>query len=69
MWYNEISLYNFAKGEFSSATGHFTQLVWKSSTKLGLGLAYNGIKYYVVANYQAPGNYLGQFLTNVLPKV
>ena len=38
MWYNEIKSYNYAKSGFSGATGHFTQLVWKSTTSVGFGI-------------------------------
>ncbi|CAF1551756.1 unnamed protein product [Rotaria sp. Silwood1] len=67
-WYNEIRSYNFNNGGFSMATGHFTQLVWRSSTKLGVGIAYGngGRSAYLVAQYTPPGNYIGQFQTNVL---
>ena len=48
--------------------GHFTQVVWKSSTKMGVGKARSqGGWTYVVANYSPPGNYQGQFTANVLP--
>ncbi len=53
------------------ATGHFTQVVWKSSTRLGLGLAAGKHKgsnaYYCVAEYSPPGNYGNKFRENVLP--
>jgi hypothetical protein len=42
-------------------TGHFTQLVWKGSKKVGFGLASKDGKDYVVAEYDPPGNYLGEF--------
>ncbi|KAL9933846.1 hypothetical protein V8E36_007504 [Tilletia maclaganii] len=38
MWYDEIKQYNFTKSEFSEATGHFTQLVWKGTTKIGCSI-------------------------------
>lgn len=49
--------------------GHYTQLVWRGSEQLGIGLARtidaNGVSYYVVCNYYPPGNIMGQFATNV----
>lgn len=66
-WYSEIQNYNFDKPGFHTGTGHFTQLVWKSSKELGMGTAQaaNGT-WYVVANYSPPGNISGQFPLNVL---
>jgi hypothetical protein len=48
-------------------TGHFTQVVWKSTSKLGIGIALSneGKKAVVVAQYGPPGNYTGQFPENV----
>lgn len=37
-WYDEIKNYNFKKPGFSSNTGHFTQVVWKTSKELGVGI-------------------------------
>lgn len=73
-WYNEVKQYNYASPRFSSATGHFTQVVWKNSTQLGCG-ASRGVKtmngrkfnaFYVVCQYNPPGNVSGQFPNNVL---
>ena len=68
-WYKEIKFYNFSKPGFSTSTGHFTQVVWKGSQKLGIGFAVtrDGKTLYVVAQYSPPGNYQGQFQQNVLP--
>ncbi|MFB2880748.1 CAP family protein [Floridanema aerugineum] len=73
-WYDESSLYNYANPVFSSATGHFTQVVWKNSTQLGCGAApgkatVNGRNFnafYVVCHYAPAGNVQGQFASNVL---
>ncbi|XP_022220824.2 Golgi-associated plant pathogenesis-related protein 1 isoform X2 [Drosophila obscura] len=66
-WYDEISLYDFKKPGFAMNTGHFTQVVWKSTTKLGMGKAASkGGKIYVVGRYQPQGNILGKFEQNVL---
>ena len=72
-WYDEISDYNYNRPGFSAATGHFTQVVWKSSTRLGCGVA-KGTKnlrgrnfnaYYVTCHYDPPGNFRGEFPANV----
>jgi len=66
-WYSEIQNYNFDKPGFHTETGHFTQLVWKSSKELGIGIAQAAAgTWYVVANYNPPGNISGQFPLNVL---
>jgi glioma pathogenesis-related protein 2 len=66
-WYSEIQNYNFDKPGFHTGTGHFTQLVWKSSKELGMGIAQAADgTWYVVANYSPPGNISGQFPLNVL---
>ncbi|CAF1443647.1 unnamed protein product [Rotaria sordida] len=69
-WYNEIKDYNFNNGGFSMKTGHFTQVVWRSTKKLGVGVAYGdgGRSIYVVAQYSPPGNYQGQYQANVRPQ-
>ena len=64
-WYNEIKQHNFKK-EFQSGTGHFTQVIWKSTQEVGFGVANKGSTYYVVANYYPAGNIWGEFQTNVL---
>jgi hypothetical protein len=68
-WYSEIKDYNFNNGGFSGSTGHFTQVVWNATKKLGAGFAFNSDHHsvYVVAQYTPPGNYEGQYQQNVLP--
>jgi hypothetical protein len=68
-WYNEIKQYNFQNAQFSSTTGHFTQLVWKSTQKLGIGVALGAgdTSVYIVAQFSPQGNYLGRFQENVPP--
>ncbi|XP_055379616.1 uncharacterized protein LOC129610871 [Condylostylus longicornis] len=60
-WYDEINNYNFNKPGFSSKTGHFTQLVWKNTKQVGVGMATKNGWIYIAANYSPPGNVLGQF--------
>jgi hypothetical protein len=67
-WYNEIENYDFSNPGFSQNTGHFTQVIWKGSTKLGVGFAFteNGDNGFVVAQYSPPGNVIDAFAENVL---
>lgn len=72
-WYDEIAQYDYGNPGFSGETGHFTQVVWKTSTQLGCGAAQgtktiNRVTYnafYVVCHYGPAGNVRGQFLENV----
>ncbi|MEE6504710.1 hypothetical protein FKM82_005306 [Ascaphus truei] len=69
-WYNEIKFYNFSNPGFASNTGHFTQVIWRGSTQLGVGLATDGRgTFYVVGQYNPPGNVntAAHFQSNVLP--
>jgi uncharacterized protein YkwD len=66
-WYGEVSSYAYQPGGFSMSTGHFTQVVWQGSTKLGCAMTTcNGTDIWV-CNYDPPGNYEGEFGRNVLP--
>ena len=69
LWYDEIKLYNFNYPGYSPGTGHFTCLVWKSSTKFGMGYSYNNDTKIVdiTMNTSPPGNIIGQFQDNVYP--
>lgn len=66
-WYSEENDYDY-KGKFSANTGHFTQLVWKNTQRVGFGFAIDETgMFYAVANYFPAGNYKKKFLENVLP--
>jgi glioma pathogenesis-related protein 2 len=69
-WYDEIKDYDYMKPAFSYKTGHFTQVIWKNTINLGVGIAYSadGRQAFVVANYSPPGNYANQFSTQVPKK-
>ncbi|WP_066359870.1 CAP family protein [Herbidospora mongoliensis] len=71
-WMDEAKLYNYSNPGFSGATGHFTQVVWKSTTNLAVAVGtcpantiFPRASKYVVARYTPPGNWLGQFPQNV----
>jgi hypothetical protein len=75
-WYNEITAYDFNNPGFSSGTGHFTQVVWKDSTKIGCGFKKCGTlgrmtnANFLVCEYLPRGNNVGPgfFAANVLPR-
>jgi pathogenesis-related protein 1 len=62
-WYSEIK--DYKHGPISDinwpVAGHYTQMVWKNTTKLGIGVATcpNG-NIFIVANYDPAGNYWGE---------
>ena len=56
-WYSEVSKYDYSKPGFTSGIGHFTQMVWKGSQKIGCGAACNEKNNcYVTCNYSPAGN-------------
>ncbi|KAK2902605.1 hypothetical protein Q8A73_012351 [Channa argus] len=70
-WYAEIKDYNWCNPGFKGNTGHFTQVVWKDTTEVGVGMASSGNRAFVVGQYRKPGNMAmpGYFEKNVLPLV
>eukprot|EP00927_Polykrikos_kofoidii_P045567 TRINITY_DN395_c0_g2_i1.p1 TRINITY_DN395_c0_g2~~TRINITY_DN395_c0_g2_i1.p1 ORF type:complete len:291 (-),score=34.46 TRINITY_DN395_c0_g2_i1:85-957(-) len=73
-WYSEITAYNFNNpGKSTGTIGHFTQVVWKDSTKIGCGfkkcprLGTFANANFVVCEYLPRGNIRGSFEANVLP--
>jgi uncharacterized protein YkwD len=73
-WYAEHEYYSYQWPGFSYKTGHFTQMVWKSSKKLGCAFVLcdgkNGTPgYFLVCEYSPHGNITnrGYFKENVLP--
>ncbi|XP_035228332.1 Golgi-associated plant pathogenesis-related protein 1-like [Stegodyphus dumicola] len=71
-WYEEIKTYNFFQNPnlLHVKAGHFTQMVWRSSTDFGVGKARSRCgKVIVVANYKPAGNVIGEFQDNVFPPI
>lgn len=68
VWMDEAAQYDYGNPVFSTATGHFTQVVWKSTTKVGVAVAdcpagsiFDMPSRFVVARYAPPGNVEGRF--------
>lgn len=65
-WYDEVKAYKFDSPELSSGTGHFTQIVWAASRRLGISKVENQEgQIFIVALYDPPGNCEGQYKENV----
>ncbi|CAH8824368.1 unnamed protein product [Trichobilharzia szidati] len=64
-WYSEIEYHDFSQC-YHSNTRHFTQMIWKSTTHVGFGVALSAdkTKAYVVGRYLPVGN-IGDFRYNV----
>lgn len=58
----EMKDYNYSDPTFSEQTGHFTQLVWGSTSSVGCGARLCGTKgWYLVCEYWPRGNVVGDF--------
>ncbi len=60
MWYSEVKDYDYASNTCRNVCGHYTQVVWKNSKRLGCGIARCGNSEVWVCNYDPPGNYIGE---------
>lgn len=71
-WYNEVKNYNYSKPGFGGNTGHFTQVVWKSTTQIGCGVQTCNNRKLYTCSYSPYGNIVGfnndpkYFVANVL---
>ena len=68
--YAEEKLYDYDAGKFSSGTGHFTQVVWRKSTKFGIGIGKGKVDNmfctWIVGRYSPAGNVQGHYRENVM---
>ncbi len=69
LWYDEIKNYNFDHPNLV-VSGHFTQVVWKSTEEIGCAKSYSAKSYttYLVCNYNPMANFIGSEKENV-PKL
>uniref|UniRef100_A0A3B5B846 Serotriflin-like n=1 Tax=Stegastes partitus TaxID=144197 RepID=A0A3B5B846_9TELE len=60
-WYDEVKDWRYGVGSVNGGVvGHFTQIVWATSNKIGCARAYcpnSKYKYFYVCHYCPPGNY------------
>lgn len=60
-WYSEGDSYSYS----SNVLNHFTQVIWKGTTKLGCAYKSCGSGLYVVCEYDPAGNFIGQESSNL----
>ncbi|KAK9690524.1 hypothetical protein RND81_09G134800 [Saponaria officinalis] len=64
MWVDEQQYYDYSTNTCADGQqcGHYTQVVWSNSVRVGCARVqcYNG-GYFVTCNYDPPGNYVGQW--------
>ena len=78
-WYDEEVDYDYSthSSKNGNMVGHFTQMVWKATTAVAFGIAKGvrpssegaglfDVRFTVVAIYQPPGNYGGEYEANVM---
>nr|AEZ63362.1 PR-1 protein [Moniliophthora perniciosa]QVT77423.1 pathogenesis-related protein 1 [Moniliophthora perniciosa]QVT77424.1 pathogenesis-related protein 1 [Moniliophthora perniciosa]QVT77425.1 pathogenesis-related protein 1 [Moniliophthora perniciosa]QVT77427.1 pathogenesis-related protein 1 [Moniliophthora perniciosa] len=70
-WMKESKDYDYQHPGFSMSTGHFTQVVWKSTKQVACALVtcekgtFPDVFNYVICRYMPSGNYDGEFEKNV----
>lgn len=63
-WVSEKTWYNYWSNSCGSGQqcGHYTQIVWRSTRKLGCArvVCFGGRGVFITCNYDPPGNYVGE---------
>jgi uncharacterized protein YkwD len=57
-WYKEKANYTYNNSSYN----HYTQMIWKNTTEVGVGVAMcSDGSYIIIANYASPGNFSGEY--------
>jgi len=62
-WYSEKKNFEYGNKYWCKSgtiCGHYTQLIWKDTKKIGCGKAKNGNKVYIVCRFYPAGNWIGE---------
>ena len=67
-WYDEKRHFDFDGNHYCKGAGHFSQLLWKATKFIGVGIDWNkNGKIVIVVRYKPAGNRAGLFNDNVSP--
>ena len=59
-WASEATNYDYRSNVCDGVCGHYTQVVWRSTSKVGCAVARGDRREVWVCSYDPPGNYLGK---------
>lgn len=59
-WASEMTDYNYAGNSCRKVCGHYTQIVWRDTRKIGCAASRAGVRTVFVCEYDPPGNFVGQ---------
>jgi len=59
-WADEAKAYNYGTNACKGVCGHYTQVVWATTTAVGCAAAQKGRREVWVCEYAPPGNYVGR---------
>ncbi len=60
-WASESQDYMYDTNSCKGDCGHYTQLVWRGTRKVGCAMARNGQREIWVCSYDPPGNFVGEW--------
>jgi pathogenesis-related protein 1 len=59
-WAAEDRDYDYNSNTCRDVCGHYTQIIWRNTRKVGCAVARGGGREVWVCNYDPPGNFIGQ---------
>jgi uncharacterized protein YkwD len=59
-WASEARHYDYRSNQCRGMCGHYTQIVWRDTKKVGCGVAQRGNREVWVCTYDPPGNWVGK---------
>uniref|UniRef100_A0A0K0G209 SCP domain-containing protein n=1 Tax=Strongyloides venezuelensis TaxID=75913 RepID=A0A0K0G209_STRVS len=64
-WYKESKKYNYKTKDWMSNSVHFSNLIWRHTTRIGIGIAQKSSDLYICLRFSPEGNQKNQFRDNV----